>query len=124
MLSSMLIHGRKQIGKTLVVNDWALWPNENIARAKHYMSRVLKQRDHHSQPAVKLEQEARSILDQLLQHEGLEKAAAYHDDYDILFDFMVPWESRLITPRRSRPLASATPGTDGMVNNIRKRTTL
>ena len=104
----MLSHCRKQINRTLAVNDWALWPSENIARAKYYMSQVLKKRDPKNQQAAKLEQEAKNSVDQLLKHESLGKAAAYHGDYAMLFDFMVPWECRLITPRKGRPLAAST----------------
>ena len=69
-----------------------------MARAKYYMSRVLKQRDPHSQQASKLEQEALGLL----QQKGLGRAAACDSDYAILFDFMVPWECRLITPRKGQ----------------------
>ena len=70
-----------------------------MARAKYYMSRVLKQRDPYNQQAAKLEQEALGLL----QHKGLGRAAASDSDYAILFDFMVPWECRLITPRKGQP---------------------
>ena len=98
-LSSMLIHPRKQISKTLAVNDRAIWPSENIARAKYYMSRVLKQQDPHNRQAAKLEQDALGLL----QQKGLGRAAAGDSDYAILFDFLVPWECRLITPRKGQP---------------------
>ena len=99
LLSSMLTHSRKQISKTLVVNDRAIWPSENIARAKYYMSRVLKQQDPHNRQAAKLEQDALGSL----QQKGLGRAAADDSDYAILFDFMVPWECRLVTPRKGQP---------------------
>ena len=98
-LSIVLSRSRKQLGKTLAVNDRAIWPSENIARAKYYMSRVLKQRDPYNQQAAKLEQEAHNFL----EHKGLGRAAAYDSDYAILFDLMVPWECRLITSREGQP---------------------
>ena len=63
------------------------------------MSRVLKQRDPYNQQAAKMEQEALGLL----QHKGFGRAAAYDSDYAMLFDFMVPWECRLITPRKGQP---------------------
>ena len=63
------------------------------------MSKVLKQRDPYNQQAAKLEQEAHGLL----QEKGLERAAACDNDYAVLFDFMVPWECRLITPRKGQP---------------------
>ena len=63
------------------------------------MSRVLKQRDPYNQQAAKLEQAAHNLI----QQKGLGRAAAYESDYAILFDFMVPWECRLITPRKGHP---------------------
>ena len=62
------------------------------------MSRVLTQRNPYNQQAAKLEQEALALL----QHKGLGRAAACDSDYAILFDFMVPWECRLITPRKGQ----------------------
>ena len=82
------------------MNDGAIWPSENIARAKYYMSRVLKQRDPNNRQAAKLEQEAYGFL----QQKGLlGRRAAYDGDYAVLFDFIVPWECRLITPRKGEP---------------------
>ena len=103
------------------MNDRAHWPSENIARAKYYFSQVLKQRDPNNQQAAKVEREARSIVDQSLQHEGLGKAAAYRGSYPLLFDFMVPWECRLVTPRKGQCLAAVTPATEGMIYDIINR---
>ena len=63
------------------------------------MSRVLRQRDPYNQQAAKLEQEALGFL----QRKGLGRAAADDSDYAMLFDFIVPWECRLVTPRKGQP---------------------
>lgn len=84
------------------MSDRALWPSENVARARYYLSQVLKRRDLYDQHAASLEQEVQATVAQLLRHEGLGKAVAYHDNYPILLDFMVPWECRLVTPRQSQ----------------------
>ena len=61
------------------------------------MSRVLRQLDPNNPQAAQLEQEAHAFL----QQKGLgRRAAAYDGDYAVLFDFIVPWECRLVTARK------------------------
>lgn len=75
---------------------------EDSVRANYYLSQTLKQQDPSSEKAPILEQESKASLHEILQKERSGKAAAYHADYPALFDYIVQWECRLVTPRRSR----------------------
>jgi hypothetical protein len=45
--------------------------------------------------------EATAGLEQLLALDSSGKAAEYGDNLSMLFDYLVHWECRLVTPRRS-----------------------
>lgn len=74
---------------------------EDSVRAKYYLSQTLKKQDPSSEEAATLEQESKASLHEILQKERSGKAAAYKADYPALFDYIVQWECRLVTPRRS-----------------------
>ena len=95
--------------KTLATNERAVWPSENIIRAKYYLSQILRQRDPNNEKAVRSQREVEGSIEQSLIHEGLKEAAAYHGNYPILVDYMVPWKCRLITPRKAQRLAVVPP---------------
>ncbi|KAL9611296.1 MAG: hypothetical protein Q9167_004060 [Letrouitia subvulpina] len=72
----------------------------DLVRAKYYLSQTLQQQDLPNEEATLLEQESMQSLQQILQQERLGKAALYDGDFPILFDYIVQWECRLVTPRR------------------------
>jgi hypothetical protein len=47
-----------------------------------------------------MEQDAKDHLHELIQMDLSGKAAEYSGDYSMLFDYIVNWECRLITPRK------------------------
>lgn len=83
-----------------MMNNRDLWPIEDVVRGKYYLSQVLKERDPHDKNALDLEREAKDGLEQLLAVDGSGKAAEYLDNLPMLYDYLVHWECRLITPRR------------------------
>ena len=81
---------------------------EDSVRAKYYLSQALKQQNPSSEEAAILEQESKASLHEILQKDRSGKAAAYHADYPALFDYIVQWECRLVTPRRSHDFKEPT----------------
>ena len=59
--------------------------------------------DSESKEAETLDSQAKASLKELLRHDqwiDIEKYQA-REDYEVLFDYIVPWECRLNTPRDS-----------------------
>ncbi|KAI6765685.1 hypothetical protein HG530_006755 [Fusarium avenaceum] len=78
----------------------AAWPNENVVRGNYYLSQVLKAREASSSEGEELEKEAIDELMVLLKADSRGKAESYHEDYPIVFDYLMHWEFRLVTPRK------------------------
>ncbi|KAK4446601.1 hypothetical protein QBC34DRAFT_496876 [Podospora aff. communis PSN243] len=82
------------------------WPRANTVRGRYYLSQVLlrmveeggdaTRRDE----ALKLEKEAKEDLDQLLKLDDSDIASEYPGNFPLLFDYLVHWENRLVTPRK------------------------
>jgi len=91
---------RKFIRQTLKVDKKVHWPIENRVRAKYYLAQTLLKGNTHSEEARRLDLEAKSTLEELLCLGGLESIKEYLEpkNYPILFDYIVPWECRLVTP--------------------------
>ena len=53
---------------------------------------------------MKLEAEAKDSLEELLKHGDWDRIKEYREaeNYPILFDYIVPWECRLMTPREGQ----------------------
>ena len=84
------------------------WPQENVARAKDYLPQVLllKEGEHAHKEGASLEQEARSLLEELLTAVRGEYALARQLESDearmkegILFDYLVPWGYHIVVPQ-------------------------
>ena len=92
--------------KTINVKDTELWPPENIVRAKYYLSQVKKALNPDDHEASLLEEEAKRDLHALLESETSGTARAYEGNDKLLFDYIVQWECRLVTPRAPPQLAT------------------
>lgn len=84
------------------MNRGDLWPVENVVRGKYYLSQTLKKTNPNDVSAASLEKEAKEALNQLLKVDVSGKALEYGDDLPMLYDYLVHWECRLITPRKPR----------------------
>jgi hypothetical protein len=91
---------RKHIGNALEMNKRDLWPVENVVRAKYYLSQTMKSLDPGDTAAAVLEEEAKKGLDRLLREDPSGMASEYGDNLPMLYDYLVHWEFRLVTPRR------------------------
>jgi hypothetical protein len=88
------------------LNDDILAPTpvENVARAQYYLAQVLFQTDPEDPEALQLDRSAKESLQQLLALDGSNAMSKYRSppNYPILFDYIVPWETRLVTPRKEK----------------------
>jgi hypothetical protein len=75
------------------------WPFENTVRGRYYLSQVLGRKK--NEEAVTLETDAKKELDSLLKLDDTAMATRHAGDYPMLFDYLVHWENRLVTPRRA-----------------------
>lgn len=73
-----------------------------MTRAKYYLAQVLKETHSSKLEIAQLEEEAKQSLSDLLRLDGSNTMKDYveAEDYPILFDYIVSWELRLITPRK------------------------
>ncbi|KAJ5442003.1 hypothetical protein N7445_005010 [Penicillium cf. griseofulvum] len=79
------------------------WPEENTIRGQYYLSQVLKnnfQGYSRVGEALKLEKKAKEKLDKILKLDTTEMASKHRGNDPMLFDYLVHWENRLITPRK------------------------
>jgi hypothetical protein len=78
-------------------------PKENIARAEYYLAQILKSHDASSDEADRLEATAKESLMRLLNLDASGAMERYleEEDWPMLFDYIVTWECRLVTPRKS-----------------------
>lgn len=100
-LSDLLMICRRWIRQTLKLNKKVHWPSENVARAKYYLARALTKSNNSLDEACNLDREAKASLEKLLLRWGSDTVKEYLEpkNYPILFDYLVPWECRLVTPR-------------------------
>lgn len=58
--------------------------------------------DQQNQDAARMDQEAKDLLHNLLKIDGSDSMNEFvaAENYPMLFDYIVTWESRLTTPRR------------------------
>ncbi len=81
------------------------WPLENTVRAQYYRSQALRRlaaaSNSSDAKAVELERTALEHLDNLLKLDRWGMADRCRGDYPMLFDYLVHWENRLVTPRQS-----------------------
>ena len=94
---------RSSIQNTLSLSKEVNWPTENKIRAKYYLGQTLLNLDSGSKEAMILDSQAKAPLKELLRHskwDGIERYEAIQN-YEVLFDYIVPWECRLATPRES-----------------------
>ena len=77
------------------------WPVENGVRGRYYLSQILKRTDAPPDEARKMEREAIDSLNELLKLDVSGKSREYEGDYPMLFDYLVNWECRLVTPRQA-----------------------
>jgi hypothetical protein len=82
------------------MNDREQWPIENIVRGKFYLSQVLKAVNPDDSTGLEMEMDAASGLEELLKLDCSGKAEEYRDNLPLLYDYLVHWECRLVTPRR------------------------
>ena len=77
-------------------------PEENIARARYYLAQILKSQDTSSDEANELEMTAKKSLMRLLRLDASGTMNRYlgEEDWPMLFDYIVTWECRLLTPRK------------------------
>src|SRR3569833_311634 len=110
---------REQIHNTVTAGEnLAGWPFENTVRGKYYLSQVLQQNSNEKSPkteALQLEEKAKEDLYQLLQLDRSRMAARYGNNFPMLFDYLVHWENRLVTPRKDDALIDST---DPISNNV------
>ena len=101
---------RKWIRETLFLDPDIYWPKENVTRAKYYLSKTLIKLNLESEEGHGLESEAMSSLDEFLRNASWDQIQKYQDseDYPILFDYIVPWECRLVVPRYLGPRLDLT----------------
>lgn len=76
-----------------------LWPIENVIRGQFYLSQILKGRNPLDQAALDLEKEAKESLERLLEEDGSGRELDYRHNLPLLYDYIVHWECRLVTPR-------------------------
>jgi hypothetical protein len=69
-------------------------------RASYYLGRILLQLGQYDRGTV-IERQARDDMADLLQMTPLEAVGQPNPTDDLLFDFLVSWESRLVTPRKA-----------------------
>lgn len=88
------------------MNQKVQWPPENTTRAEFYLSQILGKRSDSVEEAGRLESKAKASLMELLRFGGWDHLQEYQDakEYLILFDYVVPWEFRLVTPGTLRRL--------------------
>lgn len=96
------------------------WPEENVVRGKYYLSQTLKALD--DSTAAEMERQAMDDLAKFLKEvqpagEWIETAKE-NGEYDILFDYLVHWEFRLVTPRNPSPEAAFAPGSSVSVVDL------
>ncbi|KAK1750149.1 hypothetical protein QBC47DRAFT_310415, partial [Echria macrotheca] len=93
---------RVQIEKALQTGETKIqqWPVENAVRGRYYLSQIRKKINPQDAEAERMEQEAKARLEELLKLDFTGKAAEYRGDYPMLFDYLVNWECRLVTPRQ------------------------
>lgn len=81
------------------------WPDENNVRGRYYLSQVRKQTPGVDAKALaaadQMEAQAKRELYRLLERDNTGMATKYEDNLPMLFDFLVHWENRLVTPRKS-----------------------
>jgi hypothetical protein len=73
---------------------------ENITRGKFYLSQVLKANNPSDPAAIDMEREAKESLEELLKLDNHGTAEEYKDNLPMLYDYLVHWECRLVTPRK------------------------
>ncbi|KAK1832981.1 P-loop containing nucleoside triphosphate hydrolase protein [Podospora conica] len=82
------------------------WPRENTVRGQYYLSQALLHQaasDNNLPGRVEglnMQETARKELDLLLALDDTEIASRCQGDLSILFDYLVHWENRLVTPRK------------------------
>jgi hypothetical protein len=77
------------------------WPRENTLRARYYLSQALKGvTGFTSAEADKMEKAAIEELEAFLELDDTDMGR-YKGNYPMLFDYLVHWEHRLVTPRKS-----------------------
>lgn len=86
---------RSWLHQTLTLDHKIYWPQENVARAKFYLSQVLRTKgEGDSTEAMQLEEEALESLRNLLTTDRSEAVVQYlrktRPRYDLLFDYLVP----------------------------------
>lgn len=91
---------RKQIEKALEMNNRDLWPEENTVRAKYYLSQTLTKINPPDPAAAGHAKEAKDGLDRFLAADPSGKAQELGNDLPMLYDYLVHWECRLVTPRK------------------------
>lgn len=75
------------------------WPKENTVRGRYYLSQVLLQQAEVS--SLEMEAACRGALDELLKLDDSDITTQHRDNLPMLFDYLVHWENRLVTPRRA-----------------------
>ncbi|KAK6208485.1 hypothetical protein LQW54_006831 [Pestalotiopsis sp. IQ-011] len=94
-----LVYAENQIREAIASNKGNQWPVENIIRAEYYLSQVLKLARPHEDEWRDLECQASKDMKSILRHDDLHKAGILDDNLAMVFDYLVHWECRLVTPR-------------------------
>ena len=104
---------RYWLRQTLTIDRKVHWPHENVTRAKYYLSQVLILKEGTaSKEGIRLEQEAKTSLEELLTPEQRNDIINQFNGESkltdtVLFDYIVPWGYRTIVPQTSSGIVAA-----------------
>ena len=100
---------REQLHGVIIAGEEVIdWPRENTLRAKYYLSQAMKGATGlTSAEAERMEKGAIEELERFLQSDDTGMGERYKGNYPMLFDYLVHWEHRLVTPRKSDRAAEA-----------------
>ena len=105
--------GRSWLRQTLTLDRKVHWPHENVARAKYYLSQVLILKEGiASKEGTRLEQEAKTSLEELLTPEQRNDIVNQFNGESkltdtVLFDYIEPWGYRIIVPQTGGGIVAA-----------------
>ena len=108
MVSNSSYSHRSRLENTITIGQRISgWPKENTVRGRYYLSQVLLQQAEVKKSlsdrvdGLKMEEASEQDLDGLLKLDDSDIATKHRGDLPMLFDYLVHWENRLVTPRKA-----------------------
>ncbi|KAK4227029.1 hypothetical protein QBC38DRAFT_455664 [Podospora fimiseda] len=105
-LMGEFVRAAEQLRSVISVAEKVIdWPRENTVRARYYLSHALKGvLGDTDDEGNEIEASAKTELELFLRMDDTGMGTRYAGKYPMLFDYLVDWEHRLVTPRKPQPM--------------------